>query len=78
MSGDAIKEKVHHQDSAGDEQHPSLGVNAVALGALDVAGHRPGQVGHALHPKLLREILLRRNQGSCAGTRHSDKDITDL
>ena len=60
MSRDAVSEEVDHQDSTGDEQHSSLGVNGVTPGALDVAGHRPGQVGHALDPQLLREILLRR------------------
>lgn len=59
MSRDAVSEEVHHQDSAGDKQHPPLGVNIMALGALHIAGDRPGQVGHALHSQLLREILLR-------------------
>lgn len=60
MSRDAVREEVHHQDSAGDKQHPSLGVNIVTLSALDIAGHRPGQVGHTLHSQLLCEIFLRR------------------
>lgn len=53
MSRDPVREEVHHQDSAGDKQHPSLGVNVVTLGALDVTGHCPGQVGHTLHSQLL-------------------------
>ena len=59
MSGDAVCEEVNHQDSAGDKQHSSLSVHIVAFIVLDVAGHRPGQVGHTLHSQLLREILLR-------------------
>lgn len=59
MSGDAVSEEVDHEDPAGDEQHSTLCVNIVALSALDVAGDRPGKVGHTLHSQLLREILLR-------------------
>lgn len=60
MSRDAVSEEVDHQDSAGDKQHSPLSVNIIALGALDIAGHCPGKVGHTLHSQLLREILLRR------------------
>ena len=60
MSRDAIGQEVDHQDSACDEQDSSLGVNIITLCALDIAGHRPGQVGHTLQPQLLCEILLRR------------------
>lgn len=58
MSWDAVGEEVHHQDSAGNEQHSTLGVNVVALGALNVAGDRAGQVAHALHSQLLCQVLL--------------------
>lgn len=64
MSRDAVGEEVDHQDPAGDEQHASLGVDVVALCAVDLAGHGPGQVGHPLHSQLLREILLRRQEKS--------------
>ena len=60
MSRDAVSEEVHHQDSAGDKQHPSLSVNVITLSALDIAGDRPRQVGDSLHSQLLREILLRK------------------
>lgn len=59
MRRDAVGEEVDHQDPAGDEQDSPLGVNVVALSALDVAGDCPGQVGHTLQPQPLREILLR-------------------
>lgn len=59
MSRDAVCEEVNHQDPAGDKQHSSLSVHIVALSALDIAGHRPGQVGHTFNSQLLREILLR-------------------
>lgn len=54
MSRDAVSEEVHHQDSAGDKQHSPLSVNIIALIALDIAGDRPGQVGHAFYSQLLR------------------------
>lgn len=54
MSRDAVSEEVHHQDSAGDKQHSSLSVNIIALIALDIAGDRPGQVGHTFYSQLLR------------------------
>lgn len=60
MSRDAVSEKIDHQDSAGDKQHSSLSVNIITLRALDITGHRPGQVGHTLHSQLLSKILLRR------------------
>lgn len=60
MSRDAVSEKVHNKNSAGDKKHSSLSVNMIALGVLDVAGDCPGQVGHPLHTQLLRQILLRR------------------
>lgn len=59
MSRDAVSEEVDHQDSAGDKQHSPLRVNIITLCAVDVAGHGPGQVGHALHTQLLCEIFLR-------------------
>lgn len=58
MGRDAVGEKVHHQDSAGDKQNSALGVNVVTLGAVHVAGDRPGQVGHTLYSQLLCEVLL--------------------
>jgi len=64
MSRDAVGEEVDNQDPAGDEQHPSLRVDVIALGAVDVAVHRPGQVGHALRSQLLREILLGKREKS--------------
>lgn len=60
MSRDAVSEEVDHQDSAGDKQHSSLGVDIKTLSALHIAGDCPGQVGHTLNSQLLREILLRR------------------
>lgn len=58
MSWDAVSEEVHHQNSAGNEQHSTFRVNIVALSALNVAGNCPGQVGHALYSQLLRQVLL--------------------
>lgn len=62
MSRDAVSEEVDHQNSAGDKQHSSFGVNIIAVSALDVAGDRPGQVGHTLYSQLLCQILLRRER----------------
>lgn len=57
---DPVCEKVHHKNSAGDKENPSLCVHTIALAARDLVGDNPREMTDPLCAQLLDKVLLKR------------------